>query len=161
MNLKYRFAFCLAFVAALIVAGCSKPTGELSGSVTYKNKSVVTGTVTVTDANKKVYQGTIDQGQYSIKGIPVGPVTMIVTSPDPNASAPPPMPTGGAGPAGTPGGVGNTGPRTGGRETKGLTPATPIAGWFAIPKKYEEPSTSNLKTDIKVGPNTYDIKLDD
>jgi hypothetical protein len=150
MNFTYRLSILAAFLTSAFVVGCSKAPGDLSGTVTYKGKSVVTGTVTAYDSDKRPYQGAIEQGQYTIKGIPAGPVTLIVVSQDPAAAS--------QMPGGRPAGPGREGGREGGRGA----PATPIAGWFAIPKKYEDINTTDLKTEVKSGPNnTFNIELKD
>ncbi|MBY0460832.1 MAG: hypothetical protein K2V38_26230 [Gemmataceae bacterium] len=147
MNFHHRLAVLAAAVACAAVLGCGgKPTGDLSGSVTYKGKSVVSGTVTVYDSENKAYQGGIDQGKYTVKNIPEGSVQIIVLSPDPNTSE-------------------------GSREEKGRKgrearpneePQGPkISGWFPIPRKYGETSSSPLKTTIKAGANPYDLELKD
>lgn len=160
MKLIHRLACGAAFFGAVLVVGCSKPTGDLTGTVQYKGKSVVTGTVTAFDADKKPYQGAIEQGQYTIKGIPVGSVSLIVVSLNPAAGQPGP-PAGGPGPAGTPGAPGGGGDRGGGRGAPRGSQQEPIPGWFAIPSKYEKVETSDLKTEIKAGPNTFNIELKD
>jgi hypothetical protein len=143
-RLAPAIALGLAFLGTV---GCgSKQTGDLSGTIKYKGKDVVTGTVTVYDADKKAYQGSIDQGKYSVKGIPQGVVTVVVVSADPGPAKGEKLP----------------GKDRPGRE-KRPTPEdqVPITGWFALPKKYEDPATSPLKTTIGPGSNSFDISLTD
>jgi hypothetical protein len=137
------------FVACLVILGCGgKPTGDLSGSVTYKGKSVVHGTVTVYDTEGKPYQGGIDQGKYTVKNVPEGAVHIIVMSPDPG-----PAGTG----AETPDGRGRPG-----REKRDVGPVGgQITGWFPLPKKYEDPNNTPFKTTVKAGMNPYDLELKD
>lgn len=115
----------------------------------YKNKAVNTGTVTIFDDQNRPYQGPIQNGQYSVSGIPAGPVQLIVVSQNPvvAVAAPPPRP-------------GEKGGRPAKPPQDGQAPAD-ASGWFAIPKKYEDMKTSNLKTEVKSGPNTYNLDLKD
>jgi hypothetical protein len=141
-----RPAALFVLFASLFAAGCGgKPTGDLSGKVTYKSKPVVVGTVTVYDAEKKVYQGGIDQGVYTVKNVPEGAVQIIVMSPNP-------------------GGDQTTAedPRRPKRDARpGEEKAAPVAGWMALPKKYEDAGTSPFKTTVKAGPNPFDLELKD
>lgn len=145
-RLPTRLAALLVLAATLFTVGCGgKPVGHLAGKVTYKGKPVVAGTVTVYDAEKKAYQGGIDQGNYTVKNIPEGPVQLVVISPNP----------GGAQAAGED-------PRRPKRDPRpGEEQAPPIVGWMALPKKYEETSSSPLKTTVVAGTTTFDLELKD
>src|SRR5262245_32918211 len=81
-------AIGLALLA--LVAGCGKRKGQISGTVKYKGKNVVVGTVTVYDEEERPFQSMIDQGRYYVSGIPEGPIKIIVISEDPNKSNLPP-----------------------------------------------------------------------
>jgi hypothetical protein len=143
MKPRHRLLALATSGFALLLAGCGSETGELTGSVRYKGKAVVAGTVTVYDAENRPFQGAIEQGKYTVTGITPGAVQVAVVSPNPNQ---------GMYPKGT--------PARPGREAR-PTAAAPVAGWFALPKKYEGAETSPLKTDVKAGSNPYDIELKD
>ena len=146
----------LAAVAVVLpfLVGCGdKPTGTLSGAVSYKGKPVVSGTVTVYDAQTRAYQGTIADGRYQVANVPEGAVTIIVVSKNPAQTATRP------GPADVPGKGGGKDDPKGGGGGPAMTP--PPTGWFALPKNYEDASTSPLKTTVKAGENPYDLTLID
>lgn len=148
MTHSFRPTAFVALVAFTVLTGCGggKPTGDLSGKVTYKGKPVVLGTVTVYDSEKKAYQGGIDQGSYTVKNVPEGSVEIIVMSPNPG---------------GTADAIAED-PRRPKRDTRpGEEKAAPVVGWMALPKKYEDTKTSPLKTTVKAGPNPFDLELKD
>src|SRR5262245_50664021 len=65
-------------LVALVCIGCVRPTGEISGTVTYRGKPLPSGTVTCLDVNNQALgSSAISQGSYSIARVPVGPVKII------------------------------------------------------------------------------------
>ncbi len=140
-------ALVFLLTGAMLASGCGSTPSELTGSVRHQNKDVVAGTVTAYDTEKNAYQGSIEHGRYTISGIPPGTVQIVVISPNPAGMASPPQADGTK--------------RTGGREPRPKTgDEPPVVGWFALPNKYEDLATSPLKTEVKAGPNTFDIVLD-
>src|SRR5262249_27925064 len=120
------------FVAALLpmtVAGCSRPTGTVSGQVTFQKQPVPAGIVTILHANGTMMRGSIQEGSYSIAKVPAGPCTVLV------ASFPLSRSMGGGAPSDKPG--------------KALP----------IPPRYSDPKQSDLHHEVTVGSQTYDIDL--
>jgi hypothetical protein len=70
-------------VVILFSLGCAKPTGDISGKVTYQGKPVAGGTITFLDAeNKQVGSAILGaDGEYSLLKVPAGPVKITVTTP--------------------------------------------------------------------------------
>lgn len=73
----------LLFLVALPILGCGIQTGRVSGTVTYKNKPLTTGSVMLVPSNGTILYGTIQSdGTYAIENVPVGTAMIGVTSVD-------------------------------------------------------------------------------
>jgi len=137
------------FGVLLIVVGLfflSRPTGNVTGKVTFRGKPVYTGSVIIVGKDGVAAAGPIEtDGTYVVQKAPVGDVTIGVVSKDPVylhrisqlRSSRTPIPA---------------------------SALTNPAGldrkkWFPIPKEYEEPVHSGLSLSIKKGDNQYDIEL--
>jgi hypothetical protein len=84
-----------AVLVVLACLSCGKPTGKVSGVVTYRGEPLNSGTVTFLDgSNLPVGSSAISpQGAYSVSRVPVGTVKILVTTPHSAASSrllPPP-----------------------------------------------------------------------
>lgn len=157
------------FLIAALAAGCGGKANP-KGKVTYQGKPVVWGSVTLVDSTGMYHQGEIDlQGNYSIDGVPTGPVKIGVHSPKPED----PGGRGGKGGKGAPiGGVAGKGaadiedPREkffasqgGKKNVEPEKPRPPAGAWFPIPEKFSDPQTSGLTGDVKSGtPLDIDLK---
>lgn len=120
----------------LLVAGCAGQ-GNVSGKVTFQGKAVPFGTVLFVGSDGNARQGNLDRdGNYTVLGVTTGDAQVAVNSPNP----------------------------------KGITlvykdpakkpkPYPDVPGWFAIPGKYESPTTSGLVYTIQRGENKIDIEL--
>ena len=138
-----RLANFLAVAAflGLAGAGCGGGIGTVSGTVTYQNKKVVSGTVMIVASDSLPYYSPIDKdGTYSVENVPAGEAKVSVTSLDPS------------GPKGRPGA-----PK---RPVEKKEPAVDPKLWFSIPDRYADFSNSGLTVNVRRGPNTYDIKLE-
>jgi hypothetical protein len=133
-------ACCLAAFLGLAGAGCGGGLGDISGKVTFQNKTVVTGTVTVIGSDSLPYYGPIDKdGFYTVEKVPVGEAKVGVTSMDPRG----------------------VGLRPGAPKRpveKGKSDIDPKL-WFPIPPRYGDFNNSGLTLTVKRGPNTYNIEL--
>jgi hypothetical protein len=65
---------------ALTLPGCGG-TGEVSGVVKLKGQPLPTGTITFFDEAGKTWSGTINEGAYTVKGIPTGTAKVVVITP--------------------------------------------------------------------------------
>lgn len=155
MHLSRRLVLTVGCLALLtVIGGCGKRKGHLHGSIKYKDKPLVVATVTVFDEDQRPFQATVKDGTYSVEGIPEGPITVIVVSGNPAKS--------GKGPP-------NAKKRPGAKPLPGETKddpgeekqVEPPPGWFAIPKKYADVTTTPLKFPLKPGDNDYPINLVD
>ena len=126
-----RRGVCTAAWLAFALAGCGgDPTGTVSGTVTYKGKPLPTGTVAFIAKDKPPITGAIESsGRYSVARVPVGPVTIAV-------STPPAWPKGAR-----------------------STTSMPMLETVAIPAKYNTPEQSGLTYTVTPGSQEHPIEL--
>lgn len=129
--------FGLYSVSSALLIGCGGvSTTEVTGTVKYRDKPLTTGSITLLASDNNLYIGSIEaNGQFSIPKVPVGPVKIAVSSPNPND-----VETRGSGASAT------IGERIGGSRAKPVP-----AGWVPIPEKYGDPQNSGLTGDAKRG----------
>jgi hypothetical protein len=137
-------------LACLAAAGCGGGTGALTGQVSYKGKSVVSGSVVLigSDGTPR-YSGIRPDGTYRFTGVPAGEARLGVNSPNP---VPDPRKVALARAAGKRGGRSQDDPIT-------STPTSDPRLWFPIPRAAGDPATSHLGTTIRRGENTHNIEL--
>jgi hypothetical protein len=125
----------LVFGGALL-GGCAGGTGDLKGSVTYQNKALRQGTVTVISQTGSAHSGMIqDDGTYTVVGVPIGPAKITVSSPDPRSLKIP-------------------------QRMKDEKPPPPdLSRWTAIPDRYAAADQSGLVVEVKSGTVNYAIEL--
>jgi hypothetical protein len=120
----------------LFALGCSG-RGDVSGKVTYQNKSVPFGTVMIEGSDGSTRQGNIEKdGSYTVRDVAAGQVRVAVNSPNPKGIT-----------------LNYKDPN------KKPEPYPDVPGWFAIPKQYESIASSGLSYTVKGGSNTIDIEL--
>jgi hypothetical protein len=134
----------LALLGGTLVAGCGKPTGEVTGTVSYDGKNLTEGTVTFTSESGGSAFATIENnGHYAAKKVPVGKVIVSVkASSNTDAEKLKAMQN----------------PKSP-EEMKKLMMPQVQKGKSGIPKKYQSPDSSDLSLDVKPGPQEYDIPL--
>lgn len=154
------------------------PVTSVSGEVTSGGRPVVFGTVTIVGADRRAYSATIGaDGRFTVANVPVGPVQIAVSSPDPRGGvgalargsseepASPLRPTA-ADPAGTARSDAAAPPPG---TTIAAAPAAPMpdqtrspppVGWFRIPGRYASPDTSGLGATVAPGGNRLDLRVD-
>jgi hypothetical protein len=138
-----RTSAAVVGLVALAAAGCAGK-GDVSGSVTYQGKPLVYGTVLLVDHEGNIHQpGIQEDGSYSVKGVSPGEALVAVNSPNPAA----PVIT-------LPGGEQPSDPEDERRR------AALRQKWFPIPEHYGDPNRSELKLEVKPGPNLHDLKLE-
>ena len=121
----------------LFTAGC-QGTGSVSGKVTFQGKPLVYGTVLLIGSDNASVQAEIQKdGQYSASGLAAGEVMIAVNSPNPKGVA----------------------VYAGWKDPNKKPPPFEVPGWFAIPPKYENVTTSGLTFTIKRGSNSFDIEM--
>ena len=136
--IRCRCPIFLVTLVALTGVGCQR-VGNVSGKITLKDKPVVFGTVLIQGSDGNAQQGNIaPDGSYSVQGLAVGKASVAINSPEPRSVTLIP----------------NKNP------AYKQEPYPDVPGWFAIPKQYEDISTSGLTYEIKGGNNTIDIKLE-
>ena len=137
------------FGLLLIIIGLfflSRPTGNVTGKVTFRGKPVYTGSVIIVGKDGVAAAGPIEtDGTYVVQKAPVGEVTVGVISKNPvylhkisvMRSSRTPVPA----------------------SALATPPNLDQRKWFPIPKEYEEPVRSGLTYSVKKGDNQYDIEL--
>ncbi len=131
-----------ALVTSLLVAlaGCSPPTAKVTGKVTYRGQAVTAGTVAFFGPGNQVASAPLgDDGSYAAVGVPLGQVTVTVTTPSPGPNAEQlarnPMV----------------------KIKKVEVQATDKA--VTVPAKYGLPGTSGLTTTVAEGSQSFNIEL--
>jgi len=128
----------VAMALLTLAVGCAG-RGDVSGTVSYKGKALVFGTVQFEASDGTIKQANIEtDGSYSIPGVPVGEAKVAVSSDNPRSGAFQPL------------------------QREGMPPPTPlpeVKGWFPIPPEYQDLSKPKLTYTVKRGKNTYEIDL--
>jgi hypothetical protein len=140
------YAQALVLLAPLLAAGCG--VSSITGTVTFQNKPVASGTVIVIGSDLLPYYGNIeDDGTYTVLKVPRGFAKIAVFSPGPSTAALVPSDP----PAANP------------RFSKKV-PARAFRGdpqkWFPLPDKYQDFNTSELSLAVTGGLNRLDLELD-
>jgi len=134
--------------ALVLLVGCGgSSTGSVSGKVTFQNKPVVCGSVTIIGSDKKARNGAIQpDGTYTVEKVAVGEAQVGVMSPNPNIQV----------------------EFTKGRRGKGKgenteptakLPKEVLDKWVPISRDYDNPEKSGLSLTIAEGENTFNIVL--
>jgi hypothetical protein len=147
----------LTVVAAVVLAGVAGCAGKatLTGTVTYKanGKKLMSGSVMALGHDNVPRYGTINpDGSYAIDGVPLGRVTLTVTSPNPKGD--------GAARRRGPTGIVSAEDRSRSSAEAAAVPDEAVKGWFAIPDRYALPDTSGLKAVVRRGKNSHDVVLE-
>ena len=142
----------LCVVCLVLCAGCGgsdrAPLGKVSGTVSYQGQPIVSGTIIFEVAGARPANGKIVDGQIAEvtthepnDGVPIGQAKIAVFATS----------VGDAGGAATPGDPGTL-PSPGQNYMD-------AGAQSLIPAKYNDPSTSGLKEEIKKGENTITLDL--
>lgn len=155
--LKGALRTLLVFALVPLSAGCGSK-GTVSGKVFFQGKPLPGGLVTFLQ-DKGAYHSVIQEdGSYQVSGIPPGPATITVSSPDP----PPQAVQGRTAMEKT--------TKSAAKDYKGQIPleemakhmGDPEAGkrkYMAIPPQYKDPDKSGLTYTVKSGAQAFDIQL--
>lgn len=129
----------------LVVAGCGGPSvGDVSGTVKFKGAPIPNGRITFYSqvGRKEAQGGRIQDGEYSVAGIAVGPAQVSVET------------------------FGSAAADTGGKTPKdidisGFKGMVPSTGGkkVDIPARYAQPNTSKLEYEVKSGKQTHNLDL--
>jgi hypothetical protein len=123
--------------AALLAGGCGSSSGKVSGTVTYQNQPLDSGTVTFYVVGSVPVTATITGGNYGPVNVPLGDAVIAVIGP----------------PA-----VESPASQRGGKPQPGVRPAV-NPSVVTLPVKYADGSTSDLHFTVGPGDNTYPIDL--
>ena len=118
------------------IAGCGN-TATVTGKVTYQGRAVTYGSVIfLCDKNVARFAVIQPDGSYTVEAVTAGKAKIGVISRDP-AKARSARPD---------------------KKPAGSQTAT-VAGWFAIPRNFENPDDSGIVCTVAAGRMTYDIGL--
>lgn len=163
-----RSASVVGLAGALVLAtGCGKPTGSVTGKVTYKGTPLKGGGVTfVSSEGQSSKSATINEdGTYSVQDIVAGNYKITVDTSFMKTE------TGGYGsgfmPGGSGGAIQDNGPPPGVTVPEGYTPSSPKAmqsakkgkNYVAIPPQYANPESTDLTYTVVGGAQAHDIEL--
>jgi hypothetical protein len=129
------------------IAGCGASKADVTGTVTYRGRPLVWGTVIVIGSDHIPYYGAIQaDGTFNVKNVPLGPAQVGVGSSDPYYE-----------------------PKFDKPEDKArydalrarvqLPPKPPKGAWFPIPSKYNDALKSGLASEVKAPITTIDLNL--
>jgi hypothetical protein len=147
-----RASCALVSCAALVFAGCSGGKGTITGTVTLNGSPLPAGIISFHSevGNKEVFNAPIQNGNYSIEGVPAGKARVTV-----RVAKSGPAPASGAAKGGLPA------PSSGG-DTGATTPsksATPVVTVSGVPDRYGDPDKSGLELDVQSGSQTFPVTL--
>jgi hypothetical protein len=131
--------------AGLGVPGCSsRGSATVSGTVTYQGKKVTSGNVVFVGADGKASLPAHIQedGTYTARRVPIGPVKVAVNNPPPVNYVP-----------------GVNVPRQMASDPEVQQVAREVAHYTPTPPQYADPGKSGLSTTLKGGSNSYNIAL--
>jgi hypothetical protein len=158
----------------LLLTGCPKGVGTVSGTVKYAGKNLKGGNVTFIppDGSGQTFSGTIgEDGTYSVSGVASGTYKVCVETKS--------LRPGGDAGGGYKGSGGAAAPKpkakdipnkpldAGTQVPEGYTPSNPADAaasrmnkrYVQIPDKYSEPDNTDLTFTVSSGENKYDIDL--
>lgn len=157
--------FAWLFAASLLLPclGCTQPTGNVSGKVTFNGKPVTAASILMCGRDGRPHTAHVDaNGRYTIKDMPVGTFQVAVVSRDPEIQLQH---------------LRIQSSRRLRAGQPGITPTVPLppekqkahdemeaklkaekARWFPLPPKYADPLSSGLTCEVKPGENTFDIQ---
>lgn len=155
---RRAFVSSAAFAFALVLVGCGGGgTAKVRGKVTHAGKTVVWGTVILVGKDGIYRDGRIGlNGEYEIADVPVGPVKLGVSSPDPGTTPPKGRPNAGGKKPDDPRAKSRAGRE---KEDGPDLPKPPPGAWFALPKKFADPQSSGLTGEVTGGETTLDIDV--
>lgn len=124
----------MSAAAAGMGCGSGKGSAKVSGTVTYRNNPLPSGTVTFFDAKKEIVgSASIQNGSYAMESVPPGKVMVSVTTP----------------PAVKPN------PRRSSKDAPG-DPPLPVV---PIPPQYGDAEKSGLSYEVKTGSQDFPIEI--
>jgi hypothetical protein len=143
-----RVALALLLLStALLAAGCGIPTGDVTGTVSYKGQPLKTGSVTFFTQHGARGDLINEDGTYTVRDVPCGEAKVTVVSQDDEKMV---------------AYVKALSAASREKKDKGAAalPALPPSGTFAlIPEKYGIPEQSGLSASVNRGLNKKDLEL--
>jgi len=135
-------------VVSFVMTGCGQQYTDVSGTVSYRGRSVVTGTVSIIGSDQLTYYAPIQlDGTFTAKNVPVGSAKVGVYSPDPYFELPVPPEV--------------KSRLEEARRASGVAtiPKPPKGRWVRLPPKYADPLTSEVVAELTVPNSVLDLRL--
>lgn len=144
LSTRSAVAFCTLSLAAILLAGCGGTTADsraiVTGTATYQNKQLTSGTVKIFNSKAEQISSAILQadGTFTATDIPLGDIKVTVETAGNSIGI-----AGGKAPPGTP-----------------TLPSGSSGPSVAIPEKFKAVATSGLNFKITSSSQRIEIKLD-
>ena len=139
-RLAYALLVAVASLALAAASGCGPSNASVSGTVTFNNQPLPSGTITFSSdvGSKPVKAAPIVDGKYTITDFPTGlaKVSVVTTPPPSGGGAPPP-----------------------GVNAIPVPSAAAPGKYVPIPQRYSTPDKSGLTYEVKGGEQTKDFPL--
>jgi hypothetical protein len=132
----------MLFLLTALAAGCAPAEGEVKGRVLYKGEIVPSGSIIFVSKGGKECRCTINEGDYTMCGVPPGKVQIVV-------AGHPRVPPGLDNPPGIKKAPGTQQVRKGEKGER----------WVEIPRRYYSVETSGLSLEVRAGSQKLDIEL--
>jgi hypothetical protein len=140
---RYVGVVPFVFLVLVLMAGCGAPKGSISGKVTYRDKPFKRGSVMFILEHGAPIQAKIENGEYHVDKVPVGPVKITVNPPS------------------------GTGEEAGLLDRQPMSPKNPMAMEKALrpkenivlPPKYSDPKQTELTYTVTQGPQEHNIDM--
>ncbi len=140
---KRWIAALLLSILLAAAGGCGK-RATVTGKVTYQGRPVTYGSVIFLSADNTARSGAIAaDGSYTVEGVPLGAVKIAVISRDPSKGRSV---------------VRGRKPARSDNHARTASPK-PAAGWFPLPSRFENATSSGLGCDVASGQLHYDIEM--
>jgi hypothetical protein len=134
------FKSSVLFLFLLVLGGCGQPKGQVTGKVTYKGELLRTGTVAFFGPGDQTDSAPIgSDGTYKASKVPMGDVKVTVSTPAPGPTV-------------------EQAKKNPMMRRKNFVPKTDEKT-ISIPKKYSDPSRSQLSLTVTQGSQPFDIDL--
>ena len=130
-------------VVAILIGGCTKPTGEIQGRITFHGQPVESGVVGWISADGRAVSATVARGSYHLAKVPLGPAKIAVFSFPPTEPFEP---------------MGDH-PKEG-KDLPKAAATQPAKLFTPIPSRYQDHNQSGLTHEVTKGLQTKDIALE-
>ena len=143
--LRVEWFICCAI---LCCGGCSKPTGDISGTVQWEGQPLIQGRIAFhcQGGDKPVLMTNVRSGEFAIQAAPLGRCQVTVETFEQKTTR-------------VPGQINSPTPDDVPLPEDEASPVID-ASYVPLPSRYASPEKSGLEFEVAPGPNTFDIELE-